>query len=59
MEEVGIMSTDFICGMSVDERKAETFDYKGHTFYFCGEGCKGRFAKSPEKFLKARKNSVY
>jgi YHS domain-containing protein len=45
---------DPVCGMSVDKATAKwTYDYKGTTYYFCGESCKTRFAKEPEKFLAA------
>ncbi len=43
---------DPVCGMSVKKEGAKfTYDYKGTTYYFCGEGCKTEFAKNPEKYL--------
>ena len=43
---------DPVCGMSVKKDGAKyTFDYKGTTYYFCGEGCKNEFSKNPEKYL--------
>ncbi len=47
------MAKDFVCGMEVDERKAgASYDYKGQTYYFCAPGCKDRFVKSPEDFIR-------
>ena len=34
---------------------AATYDYKGKTYYFCAVGCKEKFAKDLEKFLKKTK----
>lgn len=43
---------DPVCGMSVVKATAKwTSDYKGTTYYFCGEGCKTEFAKNPDKYL--------
>ena len=44
---------DPVCGMTVKTAGAKyTLDYKGTTYYFCSEGCKTSFSKSPEKYLK-------
>ena len=46
---------DPVCGMSVKVASAKyTYDYKGTTYYFCGEGCKTEFAKNPEKYLEKK-----
>jgi YHS domain-containing protein/TusA-related sulfurtransferase len=43
---------DPVCGMSVTKSTAKyTYDYKGTTYYFCGESCKTSFVKDPEKYL--------
>ncbi|MCX6560891.1 MAG: YHS domain-containing protein [Candidatus Aminicenantes bacterium] len=43
---------DPVCGMSVTKSTATyTYDYKGTTYYFCGESCKTSFIKDPEKYL--------
>jgi uncharacterized protein len=34
---------DPVCGMTVDRRKALTLDVDGHTYYFCGPGCRAKF----------------
>lgn len=48
----GKKEKDPVCGMSVDPTTAKhTFEHQGTTYYFCGPGCKGRFAENPDKFL--------
>ena len=37
------MATDPICHMTVDERKAFSFEREGKMFYFCGQGCLNKF----------------
>jgi uncharacterized membrane protein YraQ (UPF0718 family)/YHS domain-containing protein len=34
---------DPVCGMTVDRRKALRLDVDGHTYYFCGPGCRAKF----------------
>jgi Cu+-exporting ATPase len=34
------------------ERAAGHFEYRGHTYYFCGKGCLERFRADPEKYLR-------
>ena len=47
------MERDVVCGMMVDPAKAAgTSTYEGHTYYFCGKGCKARFDAEPAKYLK-------
>jgi Cu(I)/Ag(I) efflux system membrane fusion protein len=50
---------DWVCGMTVDCKEAKaaalTSEHLGRTYYFCGESCKRRFEKAPDKFLKAPK----
>ncbi len=38
---------DPVCGMTVDRAKAVTAVVDGKTYYFCGAGCRDRFAASP------------
>jgi YHS domain-containing protein/TusA-related sulfurtransferase len=46
------MAKDPVCGMTVKKADAKyTYEYKGTTYYFCGQGCKDSFAKEPEKYL--------
>lgn len=42
------MARDPICGMTVDESKALSFEVEGQTFYFCSEHCLTTFMTSPE-----------
>ncbi len=45
------MTKDPVCGMTVDERKAGgTAVYQGKTYFFCGESCKSKFQKEPERY---------
>ncbi|MBI5099820.1 MAG: YHS domain-containing protein [Nitrospirae bacterium] len=47
------MAQDPVCKMNVDESKAAaTSFYKGKTYYFCAKGCKEKFDKEPEKYVK-------
>ena len=47
------MAIDPVCKMTVDEKKgAATYEYKGKTYYFCAAGCKDKFSKDPEEFVK-------
>ncbi len=47
------MAIDPVCKMTCDETTAKfTSKYKGQTYYFCAKGCKDRFDKDPEKYVK-------
>jgi YHS domain-containing protein len=47
------MAKDPVCGMEVDEKNAAaTAEYQGKTFYFCCNGCKTKFDKAPQQYLK-------
>jgi Cu+-exporting ATPase len=39
--------------MSVDPRTALSYAHRGKDFYFCREGCRSKFAASPEKYAAA------
>ena len=44
---------DLICGMEFDKDSASaSFEYKGDTYYFCSLGCRDKFVKEPEKYIK-------
>ena len=48
-----MMAVDPVCGMDVDEGKAQwKSEYKGKTYYFCAHGCKIKFDEAPDKYLK-------
>ena len=45
-------AVDPVCGMTVDIHAGKpTFAHKGHTYYFCSEGCRTKFSKEPKRFL--------
>jgi Cu+-exporting ATPase len=55
-KEVKKMAIDPVCKMEVDEEQAAAqYEYKGKQYYFCAVGCKERFAKDPEKYVKEEK----
>lgn len=46
------MAIDPVCGMNVDEEKAEwTSTHDGITYYFCKPGCKNAFESDPGNYL--------
>jgi xanthine dehydrogenase accessory factor len=48
-------AVDPVCGMTVRKAgAAHTHQLHGETYYFCGAGCRSRFAAQPESFLQAR-----
>ena len=42
---------DPVCGMTVDRGKALSLEHAGARYYFCGPGCRDRFAADPERYL--------
>jgi Cu+-exporting ATPase len=43
---------DPVCGMTVDpQRTPHRHGHDGRTYYFCGSGCKAKFAADPTKYL--------
>ncbi len=46
------MEKDPVCGMEVaDTSNAESYEYKGKTYYFCTTLCKIQFEHDPEKYI--------
>jgi len=46
------MATDPVCGMKVDiGARGPSYDHAGHTYRFCSEGCRTKFASDPERYL--------
>jgi P-type Cu+ transporter len=45
---------DPVCGMAVDPKASSLVksEYKGRTYYFCGENCKKSFKADPEKYVR-------
>ena len=47
------MAIDPVCKMQVEESKAAAkSDYNGKTYYFCCAGCKARFDRNPQDYVK-------
>jgi P-type Cu+ transporter len=42
---------DPVCGMTVSERSPHRFEHAGRSHYFCGAGCRAKFAADPTRFL--------
>ena len=43
---------DVVCGMEVDSETSKSAEYEGTTYYFCCDGCKGAFERSPSYHLE-------
>jgi membrane fusion protein, copper/silver efflux system len=67
LASMGISATaaavkDAVCGMDIDQAKAETSGHKsqigGHTYYFCSDSCKRKFDQDPDRYMHALKESA-
>ena len=48
----GALPVDPVCGMTVDPADAAgSFEYRGHTYYFCNPRCRARFVEDPKRYL--------
>ncbi len=51
----GTQVKDLVCGMVIDEEKAQAAglkkEYGGKTYYFCADVCLKQFQQQPERFL--------
>ncbi|HSM19635.1 MAG TPA: heavy metal translocating P-type ATPase, partial [Hyphomicrobiales bacterium] len=46
---------DPVCGMTVDpEADKPTHEHVGHTFHFCCNGCRDKFAAAPDDYIEAK-----
>jgi Cu+-exporting ATPase len=46
------LTQDPVCGMTVDPKQAAgSFDYNGHTYFFCSLACLEKFQSDPNRFL--------
>ncbi len=53
--DVAKMLRDPVCGMQVKERTGKPhYEYKGHDYHFCSEGCSEKFIGEPERYIIAR-----
>ncbi len=46
-------ATDPVCGMKVDREKAHNASFAGHTFSFCSEHCRRKFAAAPDRYARS------
>ncbi|HYE05431.1 MAG TPA: heavy metal translocating P-type ATPase [Planctomycetota bacterium] len=44
-------TTDPVCGMTVDPRRAPSHAHAGTTHWFCSTSCRDRFAREPQRYL--------
>src|SRR3989441_688019 len=51
---------DPVCGMTVDPRNAAgSYEYNGHTYFFCSTGCLNKFRDDPDRFLDTRPQTPF
>jgi Cu+-exporting ATPase len=50
----GIMTTDPVCGMRIEEGRTEFHtNFAGQRYSFCSEDCKLEFEADPDEFVEA------
>jgi putative ABC transport system ATP-binding protein len=49
-KETVTIAIDPVCGMSVEREKSVQTDWIGRVYFFCANGCREEFLRSPEKF---------
>jgi YHS domain-containing protein len=50
----GMMTTDPVCGMKIDEKNAGFhLQFEGKKYYFCSENCKQEFETDPEQYAES------
>jgi YHS domain-containing protein len=50
----GIMTTDPVCGMKVDDKRAEFHtQFAGKKYFFCSENCQKEFEASPDEYVES------
>jgi Cu+-exporting ATPase len=53
LSQGGIMTTDPVCGMKVDEKRSEfQTQFAGKKYSFCSENCKREFEADPDEFVE-------
>ena len=46
---------DPVCGMTVDPNAGKpSYAHGGHTYHFCSDGCRLKFAADPDRYLNKR-----
>jgi YHS domain-containing protein len=49
----GIMTTDPVCGMKVDEKGSEFHtQFAGKKYFFCSDNCRKEFEADPDEFVE-------
>jgi Cu+-exporting ATPase len=48
------LTTDPVCGMTVDPANAASVEHEGTKFYFCCQGCATKFQADPAKYLQPK-----
>ena len=49
----GIMTTDPVCGMKVDERRSEfQTQFAGKKYFFCSDECRKEFEADPNEYVE-------
>ena len=49
------MAIDPVCGMTVDPNAGKpSYQHGAHTYHFCSEGCRSKFAADPSRYLDKR-----
>jgi putative ABC transport system ATP-binding protein len=49
-KETVTMTVDPVCGMSVEREKSIKTEWNDNIYFFCANGCREEFLRSPEKF---------
>src|SRR5512136_1443492 len=50
-KEVVTMTTDPVCGMTIERAQASQAEWEGQVYYFCARGCRDEFLANPLQFL--------
>jgi len=49
----GIMTTDPVCGMKVDEKRSEfQTQFAGKKYFFCSDECRQAFQADPDEYVE-------
>jgi YHS domain-containing protein len=49
----GIMTTDPVCGMKVDDKRSEFHtQFAGKKYFFCSENCRKEFEAAPDEYME-------
>jgi P-type Cu+ transporter len=52
VEPTKSLTTDPVCGMTVNPAKAPSVEHQGTNFYFCCQGCATKFQVDPAKYIQ-------